>query len=314
MIEHNQSKKKYALKYIHKIECAKSRSTRNIFRERIILQQIQHSHILNLRYAFQDDEYLFFVLDLALGGDLKHNIRTEYGFDGYTLKVYACELSSALNYLHINQIIHRDLKPDNIVLDLEGHPYITDFNCSVSLKERIPDSEAGTLEYMGKLNLIIELTPLFVAPEMFARKQYKYSVDWWSLGVILYQCCYGISLFKEANSKMTIHSILTKPITFEANGVKATPNPARDDFLDSLLCRDVTKRLGSSNEGLGFKNDIVTHTWFEGIDWELVDTKQLLPLYIPKVNWILFNPNSKSKYSREKKLKELMVQRMIFYQ
>ena len=120
-----------------------------MFRERIILQQINHPFILNLRYSFQDEEYLFFVLDLAMGMDLKQNLRSAKGFDDNQLKVFACELGSALHYLHTQQIIHRDLKPDNIVLDIYGHAYLTDFNCSVSLKERTPDSEAGTLEYMG---------------------------------------------------------------------------------------------------------------------------------------------------------------------
>ena len=68
---------------------------------------MNHAHILNLRYAFQDDEHLFFVLDLALGGDLKYNLSKYKGFDDQTLKVYSCELSSALDYLHHNSIIHR---------------------------------------------------------------------------------------------------------------------------------------------------------------------------------------------------------------
>lgn len=267
IVEQLSSKKRFALKYIHKADCIKSKSTRNIFRERIILQQINHAFILNMRYAFQDEDFLYLVLDLALGGDMKYNIKHGNGFDNYTMMIYAAELSCALNYLHSNQIIHRDIKPENLILDERGHIYITDFNCSVSLKERTPDSQAGTLEYM--------------APEMFASRQYKFSVDWWSLGIVLFQCTYGYTPFKEFSSEKTIESICKTPLVLPQDNTRSDPCSDRDDFIIGLLQRNINNRIGCSNHGLGY-SDLKEHVYFKNIDWNLLEAKKLGPTTIPK--------------------------------
>lgn len=103
------NEKKYALKYINKKKCIKKQSVRNIFRERIILEKCDHPFIINLQFAFQDDEHMFMVIDLAIGGDLRFHL-VRYGYlPEQTVRIYAAEIASALSYLHANEILHRYL-------------------------------------------------------------------------------------------------------------------------------------------------------------------------------------------------------------
>jgi serine/threonine protein kinase len=135
-----------------------------------------------------------------------------------------------------------------LLLDSEGHIYLTDFNCSISTKERIPYSKAGTLEYM--------------APEMFSGLHYTFSVDWWSMGVVLYQLAYGNSPFKEKTPEATIDAIISKQLEYLGNH-----DPVLIDFIKGLLEKNSTTRLGCTNNGLGFNDQIKPHALFDGLDW-----------------------------------------------
>lgn len=106
-IERRKKKHEFALKYINKKKCIEKYATHNIFRERIVLQMLSHPNIINLRYAFQDDENLFMVLDFAEGGDLRCHIDRMKGFKDDSLVIMTAEIADALSYLHSNFIIHR---------------------------------------------------------------------------------------------------------------------------------------------------------------------------------------------------------------
>ena len=138
----------------------------------------QNNHS-NLRYAFQDDEYLFMVLDMMLGGDLRYHLDKMKHFTEPMLQLMVAEISLALDYLHSRNIVHRDLKPDNILLDVKGHCHLTDFNLAVRFRpnQRLTAS-AGTRPYM--------------APEIFYDETgYSTPIDWWSLGVVTFELAYG---------------------------------------------------------------------------------------------------------------------------
>jgi serine/threonine protein kinase len=149
IVEKRDSKMKYALKYINKRKCIKKQSVRNIFRERIILERCEHAFIINLQFAFQDDEHMFMILDLAIGGDLRFHLVRNGLLPEKTVRIYAAEVSSAISYLHANDILHRDIKPENLLIDEHGHIHLTDFNVAIMLKEKIPTSRSGTTSYMG---------------------------------------------------------------------------------------------------------------------------------------------------------------------
>lgn len=106
-MEEISTKKRYALKYINKKRCIKKRSVDNVFRERLMLQEIEHPYIMNLEFAFQDDDNMFMIFNLALGGDTRFHLGVLGGYSEWTCKVYIAEIAYALQYIHANQIIHR---------------------------------------------------------------------------------------------------------------------------------------------------------------------------------------------------------------
>ncbi|KAF9334061.1 hypothetical protein BG006_002773 [Podila minutissima] len=178
MVERRETGKVYALKYISKAQVIKMDAVRNILRERQILETLDHAFVANMRFAFQDDEYMYMCMDLMMGGDLRfHTNRKSFGED--VVRFWIAEMSSAINHLHSLGIVHRDIKPDNVLLDANGHAHLTDFNIGCKLTEEKPvlTSQSGTVAYM--------------APEVFKGAGYGTSVDWWAMGVVFYECIYG---------------------------------------------------------------------------------------------------------------------------
>ncbi|KAG2466089.1 ST32B kinase, partial [Polypterus senegalus] len=183
IVQKRDTKKMYAMKYMNKQKCIERDEVRNVFRELQIMQGLEHPFLVNLWYSFQDEEDMFMVVDLLLGGDLRYHLQQNVHFKEDTVKLYICELALALYYLQCCHIIHRDIKPDNILLDEHGHVHITDFNIATVLKDsETATSMAGTKPYM--------------APEIFhsfleGGPGYSYPVDWWSLGITAYELLRG---------------------------------------------------------------------------------------------------------------------------
>ena len=271
------------------MQCIKMKAIQNIMRERALLEEIEHPFIVNLRFAFQDDENMFMVLDLMIGGDLRFHLERLGGFKEETLRFYCAEIACALNYLHNKGIIHRDLKPDNILLDDKGHVHITDFNIAVHIDpKRPPRSQSGTISYM--------------APEVFAGKGYSYPIDWWSLGIVLYEGFYGKRPFKGHNNNEVSHNIVNqKEVHFPSTNA-LTKNPVKPsvEFLSILkgfLIKDPSLRLGCSIKGL---DELWDNTWFRGIDWDRLERKDYVAPMIP-------NPD-KANFDATYDLEELLLE------
>lgn len=266
VVEHKRSKELYALKYIDKQRCIKQKSVSNVIQERRLLEEIEHPFIVNMRYAFQDDENCFFVLDLMLGGDLRFHLERKGCIEEETVAFWVAELSCALNYLHNQKIIHRDIKPDNILMDSYGHAHLTDFNIAVHYSDRRQHSSvAGSMSYM--------------APQVVSKKGYSWQVDWWSLGITAYELIFHRRPFDGRTSERMTQSILKDPLRFpddvttkcSANGVQA---------LRALIERDPDARLGcrSLDEGI---EDVRRHPWFNNLNWDLIETKRSEPPFTP---------------------------------
>ncbi|KAF8938132.1 hypothetical protein BGZ47_008731 [Haplosporangium gracile] len=264
VVQHKRTKAIYALKYINKAKCIRMRAVENIIQERRLLEEVEFSLICNLRYAFQDDENLFMVLDLMLGGDLRFHLERAGPMREDVVRFYVAELALALDALHARRIIHRDLKPDNVLLDEHGHAHLTDFNIAVYFNPTKPlMSIAGSMAYM--------------APEVLLRKGYFESVDWWSLGVVMFELLFGKRPFRGKSNDLLTSSILRDPLPFPENVHEMVSAPCID--VVSKLCeRDISKRLGCTSEGLdAFKK----HPWFEGLEWDKLVTKEALPPFEP---------------------------------
>ncbi|KAG0367512.1 hypothetical protein BGX24_003197 [Mortierella sp. AD032] len=264
VVQHKKTKEIYALKYINKAKCIRMRAVENIIQERRLLEEVEFSLICNLRYAFQDDENLFMVLDLMLGGDLRFHLERAGPMKEDVVKFYIAELALALDALHSRRIIHRDLKPDNVLLDEHGHAHLTDFNIAVYYNPTKPlVSIAGSMAYM--------------APEVLLRKGYFESVDWWSLGVVMFELLFGRRPFRGKSNDLLTNSILRDPLPFPENVDDIISAPCLD-VLSRLCERDVSKRLGCTPEGL---DEFKQHPWFQNIEWDKLVTKEATPPFEP---------------------------------
>jgi serine/threonine kinase 32 len=273
VVEYKRTKKLYALKYIDKAKCIRQKAVANIIQERRLLEEIDHPFIVNLRYAFQDDENCFFVLDLMLGGDLRFHLERKGRISEEVVRFWVAELASALEYLHRQRIIHRDIKPDNILLDAMGHAHLTDFNVAIHYSERrMHTSVAGSMAYM--------------APEVIGRKGYTWYCDFWSLGVTAYELLFHKRPFEGRTAEKMTHSILKDPIRFP-NDPKLC-SPAGIQLLQSFLERSPTKRLGCRPNNQGFQ-DIQQHPWFSSIAWESLEAKESQPPFVPDIKQANFD-------------------------
>lgn len=224
-----------------------------------MLEHVNHPFICNLRYSFQDIEYMYLVVDLMSGGDLRFHISRKT-FTEDAVRFWIAELGCALRYIHGQGIIHRDVKPDNVLLDADGHVHLTDFNvASDIIPGKILTSKSGTLAYL--------------APEVYAGKGYDWRADWWSLGVLFYECIYNKRPF-EGNSESTLSSMIQA----------ANPKYPITSPPVSLLClyaiRDALesnpdKRLGATWESF------TRHDFFAVLDFEALERKQIEPVFVP---------------------------------
>ncbi|EIW69468.1 AGC/YANK protein kinase [Tremella mesenterica] len=266
VVQHKHTKTLYALKYINKAKCVKMKAVANIVQERRLLEEIDHPFVVNMRYAFQDDENCFFVLDLMLGGDLRFHLDRAGAMSEEVVRFYVAELVMAVDYLHSKRIVHRDLKPDNVLLDERGHAHITDFNIAVHFSDRrLLTGVAGSMAYM--------------APEVLTKRGYSAPVDFWSLGILAYELLFAKRPFRGRTNTALTNAILHEPLTWpeEAPGKCSTEGM---HAIRTFLERDPNKRLGYRPGGGGFE-DIKSHPWFRGIDWNALHNKEVLPPFEP---------------------------------
>ncbi|KAJ5928319.1 hypothetical protein N7466_007275 [Penicillium verhagenii] len=229
IVERKDTGLTFALKYIRKEEVVRSESVRNIIRERRMLEHLNHPFLCNLRYSFQDIEYIYIVVDLMNGGDLRFHISRKC-FTEDAVRFWAAELACALRYIHSQGIIHRDVKPDNVLLDSEGHVHLADFNVASDFRPGKPlTSKSGTLAYL--------------APEVYEGGGYFFEVDWWSLGVTFYECIYNKRPF-EGRSQDTLSENIKKasPKYYVTNPAVSVPCLRA---LMALMERDRSRRIGA---------------------------------------------------------------------
>ena len=273
LVEYKRTNKCYAMKVIKKSMVNDDEDIDWVQTEKHVFEQAtNHPFLVGLHSCFQTESRLFFVIEYLCGGDLMYHMQRKRKLPEEHARFYAAEITLALDFLHSKGIIYRDLKLDNVLLDIEGHVKLTDYGMC---KEGLTKNEK-TNTFCG--------TPNYIAPEMLRGEDYSFSVDWWALGVLMYEMMAGRSPFElnenpsenpDLNTEDHLFQvILEKPIRIPRSlSVKAAA------ILKAFLQKLPDDRLGSQN-GL---RDIQQHQYFKQIDWILLEQKLIQPPYKPQV-------------------------------
>ncbi|EPB90764.1 AGC/PKA protein kinase [Mucor circinelloides 1006PhL] len=257
----NMNQRFYAIKVLRKSDIVKLKQVEHTKNERAILSTVKYTFIVNLWGTFQDDANLYMVMDYVPGGELFSFMRKSIRLQEDVAKFYAAEVLLTIAYLHTQDVIYRDLKPENILLDSEGHIKITDFGFA----KVVPDI---TWTLCG--------TPDYLAPEIIQSKGYGKPVDYWALGVLIFEMLSGVAPFYDDNQfKLYEKIVACNPVYPKYFSEQVI------DLLKHLLTPDLSSRYGNLKNGC---QDVIQHPWFQSIDFGKLEQRQIKAPYIPNVN------------------------------
>ncbi|XP_055953942.1 cGMP-dependent protein kinase, isozyme 1-like [Argiope bruennichi] len=256
--------KTFALKILKKVHIVETQQQQHALSERAIMMSCKHPFICRMYKTFRDDKYVFMLMEACLGGEVWSILRDKGNFDDCTTRFITACVLEALEYLHKRNIIYRDLKPENLLLDSQGYVKLVDFGFSKVL----PDGRK-TWTFCG--------TPEYVAPEIILNRGHDKAVDFWAIGILMYELLTGTPPFC-AFDPMKTYKIILKGL--DALGF---PNYITKNAISLMrrLCRDnPAERLGYQKGGI---TDIKKHKWFQGFDWDGLRNRSLTPPIVPKV-------------------------------
>ena len=179
-----------------------------------IMQNNNHPNLMKMEYCFQNAHILFFVMKLIQGGELRQQLREKKTFPENVVKFWAVQIIDAVMKLHERDIIHRDLKLENILVDENGYLVIIDYGVSKILDhhEQRTETMTGTMESM--------------APEQLSGEDYTYSIDWWAVGIMIYELLFGLNPFNLEEEDFNIEEykeeIQNNELNFEHDGITCT--------------------------------------------------------------------------------------------
>nr|AML77852.1 putative LOV domain-containing protein [Allamanda cathartica] len=248
--------------------------------EREILDMLDHPFLPALYASFQTKTHICLITDYCPGGELFMLLDRQPTkvLKEDAVRFYAAEVIVALEYLHCQGIIYRDLKPENVLLQSNGHVSLTDFDlsCLTSCKPQllIPDINEKKRHHKRQEAPIFMAEPMrasnsfvgteeYIAPEIITGAGHTSAVDWWALGILLYEMLYGYTPFRGKTRQKTFTNILHKDLKFPGS-IPASLQAKQ--LMYRLLHRDPKNRLGS-REGA---NEVKRHPFFRGVNWALI--------------------------------------------
>uniref|UniRef100_A0A667YUC8 cGMP-dependent protein kinase n=1 Tax=Myripristis murdjan TaxID=586833 RepID=A0A667YUC8_9TELE len=246
----------FALKVIKKKHIVDNRQEEHIHSERKILAEARSPFIVKLYRTFKDNKYVYMLLEACLGGEIWSLLRDRGSFDEPTAKFCVGCVTEAFDYLHRKGVIYRDLKPENLMLDTEGYIKLVDFGFAKKIR-----CGQRTWTFCG--------TPEYVAPEIILNKGHNFSVDFWSLGILVFELLIGSPPFSGSDQMMT-YTFILKGIEKMDFPKKITKRP--EDLIRKLCRRNPSERLGNLKNGI---TDIKKHRWFTGFNWEGLKARTL---------------------------------------
>lgn len=259
-----QTGKEYAIKVLNKRHIIKEKKVKYVNIEKDTLNRLtDHPGVVRLYYTFQDEESLYFVLDLASSGELLGVLKQMTTFDEECTRFYGAEILDTIDYMHARGVIHRDLKPENVLLDDQMHVKITDFGTAkiLDVPKRPPKDANGDIgagnpldgSEDNKANSFVG-TAEYVSPELLTDKKACKSSDLWAFGCIIYQLLAGRPPFKAGNEYLTFQKIVALEYQFPTG----FPEVAKD-LVERLLVLDPASRLSIEH--------IKNHEFFDGVNW-----------------------------------------------
>nr|AML78545.1 putative LOV domain-containing protein [Pennantia corymbosa] len=290
MVELKGTGELYAMKAMDKSVMLNRNKVHRACIEREIISLLDHPFLPTLYTSFQTPTHVCLITDFFPGGELfalldKQPLKM---FKEESARFYAAEVVIGLEYLHCLGIIYRDLKPENLLLQKDGHVVLTDFDLSFRtsckpqiIKHILPKRRRSrsqppptfVAEPVTQSNSFVG-TEEYIAPEIIKGAGHSSAIDWWALGILLYEMLYGRTPFRGKNRQKTFGNILYKDLTFPSS---IPVSLAARQLIHALLNKDPASRLGS-NAG---SNDIKEHPFFHGINWPLIRCMSPPPLHAP---------------------------------
>jgi len=304
--------KRFAIKVVNKKNVIRNRKQKYVAIEKRVFLKCNHPNILKLRFTFQDEDSLYFVMDLC-DGELFRLVREREKLPLKLTRLYIAEIVCALEHMHTNEIVHRDLKPENILIKHDGHIALTDFGTCRILSDdkkelaKKPEREVRANIDSNTFNDDIDEkrderqksfvgTAEYVAPELLSSQvDNLYSLDFWGLGCVIYTCLVGHPPFKGQSEYLTFQEILNSNIKFP----KGMHKDAKD-IISKLLVRDPLNRLGIIKGGY---DRLKAHPFFKGLDFSTLNEMEVpnLPPILTidssspsEIRWLKFLCNTES--------------------
>jgi len=314
-----------AMKKLRKSEMVRRGQVDHVKAERNLLAEVNHQTVVKLYYSFQDEEFLYLVMEYLPGGDMMTLLMRKDTLSDQETQFYIAQTVLAIHWVHRHNYIHRDIKPDNLLLDDKGHMKLSDFGlCKPIDCSKLPtlmeaeegdtvmedaSSSAGQRPISGRtqaeqlahwqrnrrsLAFSTVGTPDYIAPEVLLKKGYGMECDWWSVGAIMYEMMVGYPPFYSDDPMQTCRKIVNWKLYLKFPQ-DAKLSLAAKDLIQRLLC-DVDDRIGTQ----GGVEEIKAHPFFRGVDWEAL--YEQTPPYNPTVEHELDTQNFE-QFSEEQPLK-----------
>jgi serine/threonine protein kinase len=256
---HKSTRQYFCLKILRKQIIYRYHQLNHVQNEKIVLQQVRHPGVVRLFSTFNDADNLYLLIEYAPGGELFTLIRKFGKFPDDVARFYASEIIAILEHLHSKNIVYRDLKPENILLDPHGHVKLADFGFAKQIVDR-------TWTMCG--------TPDYMAPELIAMSGHGVAVDYWSLGVLVFEMLVGFPPFTDSTT-MGLFAKIREP------GKLVIPDhvsPEAQHFIRSLLVVDPSRRLGNIHRET---ENIRSHPWLRMTDWNAIEARNYAGPIIP---------------------------------
>lgn len=264
LARHRYSEKTYALKIMDKTTIMQMGQAEHVRNEKAAMEEVHHSAFtVNLYRAFQSHAKLVFALELVPGGELFSYLEAKGTLRDSVACFYAANVVLALEHMHSKGIVYRDLKPENLLIDKDGYLKVADFGFSKRVATR-------TFTLCG--------TPDYQAPEIITRKGHDNAVDYWALGVVVYEMLVGKNPFRRSDSD-SLRAIFRRVLDCKYK-IPTHVSKNASDLIWNLLQTTPSRRLGYGCDGW---RDVKRHRWFAQIDWAKLERKEVPAPWVPSL-------------------------------